>query len=64
LNSKDVHGAMREKTIVQFDGISYYITGFIQRINDKGVFYFILELHDLKANSVTIADIAKVTLGD
>jgi len=53
---------MREKTIVLHDGIKYYITGYTQRITDNGEFYYELELHDLKANSVTIANITKVIL--
>jgi len=64
LNSKDVHEAMREKTLVEHNGIKYYITGFTQKIDVSGKFYFVLELHDLKANSVTIADINKVNLID
>ena len=50
---------MTKKTHVRHRGIDYYITGCIMRLNGAEWKYAI-ELHDLKANSVTIADIKDV----
>ena len=54
-----VKKAMVNKTIVRFKGISYYIDGCIMELRGNK-FIYLLRLHDLVANSVTIAQIEKV----
>lgn len=55
----DVKKAMVNKTIVCFKGINYYIDGCIMELRG-GKFIYLLRLHDLVANSITIAQIEKV----
>lgn len=55
----DVKKAMVNKTIVCFKGIAYYIDGCIMELRGNK-FIYLLRLHDLVANSVTIAQIEKV----
>lgn len=55
----EVKKAMVNKTIVCFKGISYYIDGCIMELRG-GKFIYLLRLHDLVANSITIAPIEKV----
>lgn len=50
----EVKMAMADKSTVTYRGIDYYITGCIMRLF-CGEWYYQAELHDLKANSVTIA---------
>jgi len=57
----DVKTAIAKKTIVTYDGIDYTVTAVIMRIHHKKMkWYYQLELKDLKANSVSIADMEKV----
>jgi glycyl-tRNA synthetase alpha subunit len=56
---KDIKPAMSAKTHVTYCDITYRITGIIMRLQDSEWIYQ-LELHDLKANSVTIARIEDV----
>lgn len=57
----DVKTAIAKKTIVTYDGIDYTVTAVIMRIHHKEMkWYYQLELKDLKANSVSIADMEKV----
>jgi hypothetical protein len=52
---------MAHKTLVTYGGIDYTVTACIMRIRD-GRWYYQLELHDLNANSVTVAEMEKVSL--
>ena len=52
---------IKNKTIVSFDDVEYYPTAYILRLND-GKWCHSLELHDLNADSVTIADMGKVVI--
>ena len=57
----DVKTAIAKRTVVTYDGIDYTVTAVIMRIHHKEMkWYYQLELHDLKANSVCIADMEKV----
>jgi hypothetical protein len=58
---QEVKPAMTAQTRVIHRGIEYYITGCTMRLRG-GEWYYQLELHDLRANSVTIADIKNVEL--
>lgn len=53
--------AISTRAPVEYRGIDYYITACIMRLSGTEWKYS-LELHDLKINSVTIADIDKVIL--
>ena len=57
----DIKPAMSSKTHVTYRGITYHITGITMRLHDSEWIYQ-LELHDLKANSVTIARIEDVEI--
>lgn len=57
----DVKTAIAKRTVVTYDGIDYTISAVIMRIHHKEMkWYYQLELRDLKANSVVIADMEKV----
>ena len=57
----DVKKAISTKQTVSYNGIDYYVSAVIMRIHhDKLEWYYQLELHDLKANAITIADMDKV----
>lgn len=58
---EQVKSAMSEKTTVKYKNISYHITGIIMRLNGSEWVY-LLELHDLKANSITIAKLSEANL--
>lgn len=55
----DVKKAMVNKTIVRYKGSKYYIDGCIMELRGSK-FIYLLRLHDLAANSVTITQIEKV----
>ena len=58
----DVKTAIAKRTIVTYDGTDYTVTAVIMRIHHKEKkWYYQLELRDLKANAVVIADMEKVT---
>jgi len=57
----DVKPIMLSKQPVRYQNISYYITGCTLRLRD-GEFYYQAELHDINANSVTIAELEDVIL--
>ena len=57
----DIKPAISAKTHVTYCGITYRITGITMRLQDSEWIYQ-LELHDLKANSVTIARIEDVEI--
>lgn len=49
-----------ENITVNFDGISYYPVGYKITFDNKGNPLHTAILHDLKANSITSADLGKV----
>lgn len=55
----DVKKAMVNRTLVRYKGIAYYIDGCIMELRGEK-FIYLLRLHDLAANSVTITQIEKV----
>ena len=57
----DIKPAIANRIIVSYKGTDYYVTGCIARFQDSEWIYQ-LELHDLKANSVTIARIEEVEI--
>ena len=57
----DIKPAISAKTHVTYCDITYRITGITMRLHDSEWIYQ-LELHDLKANSVTIARIEDVEI--
>lgn len=58
---EQVKPAMSTRQPVQYAGADYYITACIMRLVN-GEWRYSLELHDLRANSVTIARIEEVEL--
>lgn len=52
---EQVKSAMANKSHVDYQGCKYYITACILRIY-KNQWYYQLELHDLNANSIVIAN--------
>lgn len=58
---EQVKPAISAKTHVTHRGIIYHITGIIMRLQGSEWVY-LLELHDLKANSVTVARIEDVEI--
>jgi hypothetical protein len=61
MNLSDVKPAIANRTAVTYNGISYYVTACVMRLC-SGEWYYQLELHDLKVNSITIADLKKVNI--
>ncbi len=65
---EDVNKAMVEnKTVIhEHNGYSstYKISGVITRYDNKKGWWYALELRDLKADSITVADIGKVRVAD
>lgn len=61
---EDVNNAMVEgKTVIhEHNGYSspYRITGVITRYDKRRGWWYALELHDLKADSITVADMEEV----
>lgn len=56
-----VKSAMLSKSLATYCNLNYHITGCIMRICENA-WYYQLELHDLKANSVIIARIEDVEI--
>jgi hypothetical protein len=57
----DVKTAIAKRTVVTYDSIDYTVTAVIMRIHHKEMkWYYQLELRDLKANAVVIADMDKI----
>lgn len=65
---EDVNDAIiGNKTVIhEHNGYSspYKITGVITRYDKKKGWWYALELHDLKANSITVADIEDVRVAE
>lgn len=57
----EVKTAISSRAPVIYRGLQYYVTACIMRYRD-GEWRYSLELHDLKVNSVTIAQIEDVNL--
>ena len=57
----EIKPAIANRIIVSYKGTDYYVTGCIARFQDSEWIYQ-LELHDLKANSVTIAKMNEVEI--
>ena len=57
---EDVSAYMESRKTVTCCGCRYYISGVISRLDRKGKWYYELELHDLNANSVSIAKLNDV----
>lgn len=61
LKIEDVKPAISKRTIVTYNDTEYTVSAVIMRIHHKEMkWYYQLELRDLKANSVCIADMEKV----
>lgn len=58
----EVKRVMAGRTEVRYDGGAYYVEGCCLRIRN-GTWYYQLILHDLKADSVCIAEMEKVESG-
>ena len=56
---EDVSEHMEKKTVIVHSGCRYYISGVISRIK-KGKWFYEIELHDLKANSVTVVNLEDI----
>ena len=57
----DVKTAIAKRTVVTYDGTDYTVTAVIMRIHHKEMkWYYQLELRDLEANAIVIADMDKI----
>ena len=57
----DVKTAIAKRTVVTYDSIDYTVTAVIMRIHHKEMkWYYQLELRDLEAKAVVIADMHKI----
>lgn len=57
----DIKTAIAKQTVVTYDGTDYTVTAVIMRIHHKEMkWYYQLELRDLNANAIIIADMDKV----
>lgn len=59
----EVKRAIILQTVVRYDGMSYTVSGCTLKFNRKnGEWYYLLELKDLKANSVTVVPMQYVAV--
>lgn len=59
----EVKKAAALKWTVEYGDAQYYITACIMRLENQRWAYY-LELHDMTANSITVAPIGKVSVAD
>lgn len=57
----EVKKAAALRQTVEYEGVQYYVTACIMRLENQQWTYY-LELHDMEANSVTVAPIGKVKI--
>lgn len=58
---KDVKKAIVMKQHVIYQDIEYYVTGYMLRLSNNKLVHLV-ELHDIRANSVTSGELEKVKI--